>query len=126
MVQVRPRCEVAILVSVAVAYISSFVWAVIADGDAGQPPMLSVENDVGYPISIGFFWDVFGFAPGIVLCSFTEVISVVFRAPVDAIRAILISGALLALPSGAGLELMSRDPPLMSASCSQLSSSLLG
>ena len=54
----------------------------IADGGAGQPPMLSVENDVGYPISIGFSWDVFGFALGIVLCSFTEVISVVFRAPV--------------------------------------------
>lgn len=54
----------------------------IADGDAGQPPMLSVENDVFYPISIGFSWDVFGFAPGIVLCSFTEVISVVFRIPV--------------------------------------------
>lgn len=45
--------------------------------------MLSVENDVGYPISIGFSWDVFGFDPGIVLCSFTEVISVVFRVPVE-------------------------------------------
>lgn len=79
--QIRPRCEVIILVSVAVAYISSIAWAVIADGDAGQPPMLSVENDVGYPISIGFSWDVFGFAPGIVLCSFTEMISVIFRVP---------------------------------------------
>lgn len=88
--------------------------------------MLSVENDVVYPISVGFSWDVFGFAPGIVLCSFTEVISVVFQAQVDVIRAILISGASLALPSDAGLELMSSDPPLMSASCSQLSSSLLG
>ena len=98
----------------------------IADGDAGQPPMLSVENDVGYPVSVGFSWDVFGFAPGIVLCSFTEVISVVFRAPVDVIRAILISGASSALSSSAGLELMSSDPPLMSVSLSQLSSSLLG
>ena len=88
--------------------------------------MLSVENEVVYPISVGFSWDVFGFAPGIVLCSFTEVISVVFQAQVDVIRAILISGASLALPSDAGLELMSSDPPLMSASCSQLSSSLLG
>ena len=73
--------------------------------------MLSVENDVVYPISVGFSWDVFGFAPGIVLCSFTEVISVVFQAQVDVIRAILISGASLALPSDAGLELMSSDSP---------------
>ena len=54
----------------------------IADGDAGQPPMLSAENDVGYPTSVGFSRDAFGFAPGIVLGSFTEVISVVFRVPV--------------------------------------------
>ena len=71
--------------------------------------MLSVENDVVYPISVGFSWDVFGFAPGIVLCSFTEVISVVFQAQVDVIRAILISGASLVLPSDAGLELVSSD-----------------
>ena len=44
--------------------------------------MLSVEDDVGYPISIGFSWDAFGFAPGIVLCSVAGVISVVFRVPV--------------------------------------------
>lgn len=54
----------------------------IADGDAGQLPMLSVENDVGYPISIGFSWDVFGFPLGIVLCSFAGAILVVFRVPV--------------------------------------------
>lgn len=44
--------------------------------------MLSAENDVGYPTSVGFSRDAFGFAPGIVLGSFTEVISVVFRVPV--------------------------------------------
>ena len=54
----------------------------IADGDAGQSPMLSVENNVGYPISIGFSWDVFGFALGVVLCSVAGVILVVFRVPV--------------------------------------------
>ena len=54
----------------------------IADGDAGQPPMLSAENDVGYPTSVGFSWDVFGFAPGIVLCSFAGAISIVLRVPV--------------------------------------------
>jgi len=43
--------------------------------------MLSVENDVGYPVSVGFSWDVFGFASGIVLCSFTEMISAIFRVP---------------------------------------------
>ena len=44
--------------------------------------MLSVENDVGYPISIGFSWDVFGFPLGIVLCSFAGAILVVFLVPV--------------------------------------------
>lgn len=56
---------------------------VTADDDAGQPPMLSVENDVGYPISTGFSWDVSGFAPDTALCSFTEIVSAVFRVPVE-------------------------------------------
>ena len=66
--------------------------------------MLSVENDVGYPISVGFSWDVFGFALGIVLCSFAGAILAVFRAQVDVIRAILISGASSVPSSDAGLE----------------------
>ena len=73
--------------------------------------MLSVENDVGYPISVGFSWDVFGFALGIVLCSFAGAILAVFRAQVDVIRAILISGASSVPSSDAGLELMLGDSP---------------
>lgn len=54
---------------------------VIADGSTGQSPILSVENDVSYSISMGFSWNALGFAPGIVLCSFTEVIPVVLHVP---------------------------------------------
>lgn len=83
----------------------------IAGGDAGRPPVLSVENDVGYPISVGFSWDVFGFALGIVLCSFAGAILAVFRAQVDVIRAILIRGASSVLSSDAGLESTLGDSP---------------
>lgn len=83
----------------------------ITASGTGQPPALSVENDVGYPISVGFSWDVFGFALGIVLCSFAGAISVVFQVQVDVIRAILISGASSVLASDAGLELTLGDSP---------------
>lgn len=83
----------------------------IAGGDAGRPPVLSVENDVYYPISVGFSWGVFGFALGIVLCSFAGAILAVFRAQVDVICAILISDVSSALSSDVGLELMLGDSP---------------
>ena len=70
-----------------------------------------MENDVGYPIAVEFSWDVFGFALGIVLCSFAGAILVVFRAQVDVIRAILISGASSVLASDAGHELTLGDSP---------------
>lgn len=118
---------VAILVSVAAAFISSFVLAAIAGGDTSLPSMLSVGRDTAYAVLIGFSWAVFGFTLGIIVRSLAGAISVgliwslvveqalhglsSLGSKFDAIRAILISGASSVLSSDAGVESMPGGSP---------------
>lgn len=118
---------VAILVSVAAAFISSFVLAAIAGGDTSLPSVLSVGRDTAYAVLIGFSWAVFGFTLGIIVRSLAGAISVgliwslvveqalhglsSLGSKFDAIRAILISGASSVLSSDAGVESMPGGSP---------------